>query len=178
MTRRVTRTSDDALDPGIFATWMAMIGDRIGRRLDDDTLGAYYAELAQRLDTPAFVRGARAIFGRPLFSQWPGWEEFVDASSPTADVLTPPGPEATLARIDAERAAPRPSAAALDAFGAAWRQVVPPPEEKPVRPPRARRGARLLSAPALDLSATLTAVLDRVGAPAESGNSHPTPAAP
>ena len=130
MSRPVARTSPDALDPSTFGTWMSAIADRIGRTLEDDTLGMYYAELAQRLDTAAFVRAARAVFSRPLFAQWPGWEEFVEAASPQAEYLTPPNVAATAALLNAHDAIPRPSDAALAAFAdptCGWRAALRAP---------------------------------------------------
>ena len=101
---------DDAatrIDQGVFALWMAAIGDRIGRRLDKATLAVYRRELGARFDTDGFVEAARAVFARPLYAQWPGPDEFLAAAGVEAVPYAVPGVEATRARLDAEAAVPR-----------------------------------------------------------------------
>lgn len=100
----------DRLDPKVFAHWMGLIGDRLGRRLESPTLRQYYREMAPALVTEQFVLGARALFNRNLFAQWPGPGEFVlaaqQAAAASAGVGHVPGVDQTLAALEAERAVP------------------------------------------------------------------------
>lgn len=117
----------ERIDRAVFGLWMAAIGDRIGRRLDEATLAVYRAELGARFDTAGFIAAARALFARPLYAQWPGPDEFVKAAHPDAVAYPVPGVAETLARIDAERAAPPPRPETLEDFSRTWRTLVAPP---------------------------------------------------
>lgn len=61
----------------VFATWMGVFADRLNRPLAVPTLGAYYATLSARLDTEQFERGAKALFERWTYPNWPPPAEFI-----------------------------------------------------------------------------------------------------
>jgi hypothetical protein len=68
------------IDRDTFAGWMRAFSERLGRPLSAQTQAAYYAELSARLTTDEFTAGARVLFGRDLYGQYPGPQAFVDAA--------------------------------------------------------------------------------------------------
>lgn len=130
----------ERLDPVVFGYWMALIGDRIGRRLEEATLAVYRVELARRFDTRQFVAAARAIFAKPLFAQWPGPQEFADALTDSRPaVVSVPGLEESQRLRDYYNAMPPSRAEAVDVFGHLWRQALTAAGAAPDTT-RARRG--------------------------------------
>jgi hypothetical protein len=121
----------ERLDPVVFAYWMGLLGDRMGRRLEKATVDVYRVELARRLDTAQFVAGARTLFGRPLYAQWPGPEQFAEALTPAAPSYGYPNAAETARYLDQQRAEAVAVArdrdrrdATLDQFHADWRAAL------------------------------------------------------
>jgi hypothetical protein len=122
---RATPRLVDRLDPHVFERWMGMLGDRIGRRLEKPTLREYYLALVQRFDTAQFEAAARVLFGRALYAQWPGPQEFADALEPPGDLVPGvPGIDETARYLAEQAARAREAVPPPPEFSAAWRAAL------------------------------------------------------
>lgn len=71
------------IDANLFARWVRVFGERIGKPLSADTGAAYYATLSAELTTEQFDTAMQRIFRDHVYATWPSPKAIVECVRPT-----------------------------------------------------------------------------------------------
>jgi hypothetical protein len=71
------------IDAPLFARWIRVFGERIGKPLSADTSAAYYATLSTELTTQEFDAAMQRIFRDHVYATWPAPKAIVECVKPT-----------------------------------------------------------------------------------------------
>lgn len=98
------------IDPAVFATWMAVLADKIGRPLQKPTQAVYHEILSRSLSTEQFAAAAQLVLEAAAFNVWPSPGEFVRTVRPDGGDAPSPQQafEATYTIVGVPRAYGRP----------------------------------------------------------------------
>lgn len=72
------------IDAMLFARWIRVFGERIGKPLSADTSAAYYATLSEELTTGEFDAAMQRIFRDHIYATWPSPKAIIACVKPTA----------------------------------------------------------------------------------------------
>ena len=71
------------IDAQLFARWIRVFGERIGKPLSTDTSAAYYATLSAELTSAQFDTAMQRIFRDHIYATWPSPKAIVEMVKPT-----------------------------------------------------------------------------------------------
>jgi hypothetical protein len=71
------------IDATLFARWIRVFGERIGKPLSTDTSAAYYATLSAELTTADFDTAMQRIFRDHIYATWPSPKAIIETVRPT-----------------------------------------------------------------------------------------------
>lgn len=84
------------IDATLFARWVRVFGERIGKPLSADTSAAYYATLSGELTTAQFDTAMQRIFRDHIYATWPSPKAIIECVKPTVALEGAAGWEAVM----------------------------------------------------------------------------------